>query len=82
MKKTIIIAFSLLVISPLAYGQKIILVNGEAVEVKLEEDKIVEVVENKDNYMKGFEDAETKFFKKEEDVNELPKPKAKEPEVN
>lgn len=68
MKKTLITSCFLVLFCALGYSQKIVLVNGEAVKVKIDDNEIIEVVEdNVDNYMIGFEETNQNDFKTQEE---------------
>jgi len=66
MKKTQFCLIFLLGLSTFSFSQKIVLVNGEAVKVKIEQNEVVEIVDTKlTNYMNEYDNSKEDTFQKE-----------------
>jgi len=66
MYKTLFSVFLFIGLSTNVFSQKIVLVNGEAVKVKIEQKEVVEIVDSKlSNYMNEYDNSKEDSFQKE-----------------
>ncbi len=64
--KNCLIAVACLMMTSTAYSQKVVLVNGEAKKVNIEDNAVTEIQKDVPNYMNGFEDTSADPYTKVE----------------